>query len=125
MVTCTRPDLAAAVSIFAQYNNCPAVAHWETVTRLFGTRTRDGSYDKGINYNDIDTYADSCWACACGSRIGYFFKIVNNLISWQSKTYCSFQSLSTCETKYVALTAFSKNEKYSNFSRQYGGFGFR
>ena len=27
LVTCTRPDLAASVSILAQYTNCPTIAH--------------------------------------------------------------------------------------------------
>ena len=31
LVTCTRLDLAASVSILAQYTNCPKIARWDAV----------------------------------------------------------------------------------------------
>ena len=118
LVTCTRPDLATSVSILAQYTNGPTVAHWEAVVRIFGylkgTRALGISYHSGSSTNDVTAYADSSWASDVDnrrSRTGYFFKVANHLISWQSKRQVTV-ALSTCEAEYMALSAAVQESSY-------------
>ena len=118
LVTCTRPDLATSVSILAQYTNGPTVAHWEAVLRIFGylkgTRALGISYHSGSSTNGVTAYADSSWASDVDnrpSRTGYFFKVANHLISWQSKRQVTV-ALSTCEAEYMALSAAVQESSY-------------
>ena len=45
------------------------------------------------------------------SHTGYFFKVANHLISWQSKRQI-IVVLSTCEAKYMALSAAVQESSY-------------
>jgi len=110
--------LATSVSILAQYTNCPTIAHWDAVVRIFGylkgTRNLGISYNKTAVNNGITAYADSSWASDIDtrrSRTGYFFKVANHLLSWQGKQQVTV-ALSTCEAEYMALSAAVQESSY-------------
>jgi hypothetical protein len=112
LVTCSRPDIAAPVSILSAYNAAPTVAHWEALLRVLaylkGTRTLGLSFSKSPHVpSGLVGFADSTWGSDVSSRrsrTGYLFRLNGHLVSWQSKLQPTV-ALSTCEAEYMALSS--------------------
>ena len=90
LATCTRPDLAAAVSELSKFSQNPGVAHWEGVKRVL--RYVSGTVGDGLLYKrgaqvEVWGYSDaghaSCQETSKG-RSGYVFLSAGAAISWRS-----------------------------------------
>lgn len=112
-VSCTRPDLAFAVSRLSQYLNAPTQVHLSCVKHVLRYVKR--TLDFGLHFRKCDQadqnlkiigYSDADWANAEDRKSvsGYCFVLQKNgpLISWKSKKQ-TCTALSTCESEYVAL----------------------
>ena len=120
LATCTRPDIAAAVSTLSRYNVNPGMAHWEGVQHVL--RYLKGTSGEVICYKEgqptrIGGYCDAshltCPDTGC-SRGGYVFLSAGGAISWQSKLLAN-SNLSTCESEYML---FSSAATEASFLRQ-------
>jgi transposase InsO family protein len=111
LMTCTRPDLAAAVSLLSRYLSDPKEEHWIGVKRLL--RYLCGTVSLGLLFNaehgmdKLVGYSDADYASDKDSRksvTGYVFILGNCVISWASKKQATV-ALSTAESEYMALSA--------------------
>ena len=120
LATCTRPDIAAAVSTLSRYNANPGMAHWEGVQHVL--RYLKGTSGEGICYKGgqpttLWGYCDASHLTCPDtgrSRGGYVFLSAGGAISWQSKLLPN-SSLSTCESEYMQ---FSSAATEASFLRQ-------
>ncbi|KAI5662789.1 hypothetical protein M9H77_22112 [Catharanthus roseus] len=110
-LTLTRPELAYAVYILAQFMHAPRRAHWNAAIRV--VRYLKGSPGRGILLQSdspilLITYCDSDWATCPITRCyitGYFISLGGSPISWKTKKQ-HIVSRSSAETEYrsMALT---------------------
>ena len=120
LATCTRPDIAAAVSTLSRYNANPGMAHWEGVQHVL--RYLKGTSGEGICYRRGEPttlwgYCDASHLTCPDtgrSRGGYVFLSAGGAISWQSKLLAN-SSLSSCESEYMQ---FSTAATEASFLRQ-------
>jgi transposase InsO family protein len=112
--TCTRPDIAFAVSQVAQFSTNPAKAHWEAVKRILsylrGTITSGICYGGVQERNMLLTYSDSDYAGDLVTRkstTGVFCFLNGAPVSWSSHRQ-DCVSLSSTEAEYVAASAATK-----------------
>lgn len=108
IVVCTRPDIANAVSILSQFNDCFSETHWKAAKRVL-------RYLKGtINYcltfsktnTEINAFVDADWASNEVDRrsyTGFVFKLGGSTVSWQSRKQKTV-ALSSTEAEYMALS---------------------
>ncbi len=108
LTTCTRPDIAYAVSKVSEHLKNPTEKDWITVKRIL--RYLKGTQEIGLVFGgseakrDLEGWADADWAGDAKSRLsrtGYVFKIAGGAISWSSKKQASI-ALSTAEAEYVS-----------------------
>jgi hypothetical protein len=111
-MTCTRPDIAFAVSKLSTFNNNFTMEHWKLAKRILrylkGTSTYRLTYSKSGEF--LEGYADADFAndkIDRLSRTGYVFKFAKGAVAWESKKQ-SCVALSTTEAEYVSLTACAK-----------------
>ena len=109
----TRPDIAFAVTKLAQFAANPSKEHLDKaryiVRYLAGTANYalvfNGASNKGlIAYTDSDYAADPVKR---RSTTGYFFKLANGIITWQSRAQKTI-ALSATEAEYMALSDCSR-----------------
>jgi len=105
----TRPDIAYAVTVMSQFAVNPSCKHLDKALYiccyLAGTPeyclVYEGQSNKGlIAYTDSDWTADPI---KHQSVTGFFFKLANSIISWQSHSQKTVALLST-EAEYMALS---------------------
>lgn len=64
IAVCSRPDIAHAVSVLSQFNECYTEVHWKAAKRLL--RYLKGTSHYSLNFRkgclDINGYADADWA---------------------------------------------------------------
>lgn len=64
LATCTRPDIAFAVSHLSQFNNCFDESHWKAVKRVL--RYLKGTSNVGLSFEKtkehLSGYTDADWA---------------------------------------------------------------
>ncbi|BES97325.1 Hydra magnipapillata [Nesidiocoris tenuis] len=111
LATCTRPDIAYAVSYLSQFNSCYKNEHWLAAKRVLrylkGTKTMGLKFKKsGI---PIFGHSDANWGnCADGrSYTGFCFTYAGSVISWEAKKQRTVAQ-STAESEYMALTESAK-----------------
>jgi hypothetical protein len=117
----TRPDIAYAVNILAQFQQAPTESDWSAMHRLM--RYLRGSWDYGLYYRRealhdfmvfaVDSvpeiipigYADASYAEDEGrkSRSGHVFLMAGAAVTWRSKKQATV-SLSSTEAEYIALS---------------------
>ena len=91
--TCTRPDIAFAVSNVAKYCSRPSKKHWTSVKRIL--RYLKATNDHGLFYcktSEKVGYTDAGWAGDINyyrSTSGYVFKLGGAAISWKSQKQTS------------------------------------
>lgn len=107
----TRPDIAFAVSIVAQFGTNPGPIHWETVKRIFhylaGTKKLALTYGGGKQGLEGFMDADGASQEHHHAISGYAFILDGGAISWASKKQ-ELVTLSTTEAEYVAATHAAK-----------------
>ncbi|CAH1446111.1 unnamed protein product [Lactuca virosa] len=112
-MTCTRPDVAFALSMVNRYQGNPGKAHWTAVKNIlkYLRRTKDwvltlsGSYDlRVLGYNDASFQTDRD---NFRSQSGWVFPLNGGEISWKSSKQETVAD-STCESEYIAAKRGSK-----------------
>jgi hypothetical protein len=103
--TCTRPDLAYAVSKAARKMKNPSHEDWKAVKRIF--RYLNGTQEYGLQLGgegfDLTAYVDADWGRdpeTKRSRSGNVLYCGSTAISWYSKLQPGRQALSTVEAEY-------------------------
>ena len=102
----TRPDIAQAVVILAQFNSSPSKAHLTAVKCVFWYLK--GTAQLQLQYKETDTnvegYSDADWASDSDDRrstSGSVFMMSGGTISWTSKKQLTV-ALSMSESEYIA-----------------------
>ena len=90
VMTCTRPDVAFALSMVSKYQGNPGKAHWTTVKKIlkFLQRTKDwlltlgGSDDLRVTrYSDVSFQID---IDNFRSESGWVFTLNGGAVTWKS-----------------------------------------
>jgi hypothetical protein len=103
----TRPDIAFATSILAQFAENPGNIHWEGVKRVF--RYLKGTKGMALVYGGVRrglegfTDADGASQEHRHAITGFAFLIDGGAVTWSSKKQ-SLVTLSTAEAEYVAAS---------------------
>ena len=121
LVSCTRPDIANAVSQLSQCVSHPLREHLAAAKHVL--RYLRGSAQLGITYSsgadpDADTvlvgYADASYGTVPHTRrsiTGYVFMVANGAVSWKTKVQPTV-ALSTAEAEYMAACAAVQEAKF-------------
>jgi hypothetical protein len=118
-VTCTRPDIAFAVSQCASFNANPGPSHMAAARRIL--RFLKGTSADGIGFNaaseyglDLIGFADSDWAGDSDTRRstgGYVFVLAGGAVSWSSKLQ-RVVALSSSEAEFISIADAVAEAKY-------------
>jgi hypothetical protein len=116
-MTCTRPDLAFAVSLVSRYAANPKEVHWTLLKRVLKYLKGSKNYclrlgtgkEKGCQTPSLTLkgFADADWGSDTQTRkstTGYLFFLGDGAISWCSKRQATV-ALSTAEAEYMASSA--------------------
>lgn len=117
LATCTRPDIAAAVSELSKFSQNPGSAHWEGVKRVL--RYVSGTISDGLMYRrgaqvEVWGYSDAGHAGdkeTSRGRTGYVFLSAGAAISWRS-SMMKLVTHSSCESEYVGLSEAGNEAVY-------------
>ncbi len=103
---CTRPDIAAAVSVVSRFLEKPKPIHIQLVIRIL--QYLNNTLDYALIYKpsknvELTGYVDASYANEIGykSRTGYTFLLSGSLVSWYSGTQ-SVVAQSAAEAEYYA-----------------------
>lgn len=116
LAVATRPDIAHAVSVLAQFNDCNTRAHWQVAKRVLRYLKRTCNYGIIFRKSDaeIAAYVDADWGrCKLGRRsyTGYVFNMSMGPISWKSQKQRTV-AMSSTEAEYVAIAEAVKHALY-------------
>ena len=117
LATCTRPDLAAAVSELSKFSQNPGVTHWEGVKRVLryvSCTAGDGLLYKRGAQIEVWGYSDAGHAGdreTSKGRSGYVFMSAGAAISWRS-SMMKLVTHSSCESEYVGLSEAGNEAVY-------------
>ena len=126
--TCTRPDIAFAVSNVSRFMSNPGMVHWTAAKRIL--RYLKGTKDLKLKFNpDCDLklsgYCDADWGGELDTRrstTGYTFLYGNCGISWKSKLQKTV-ALSSAEAEYMGITAATQECMYLRSLLRSLGYG--
>ncbi|KAJ0850834.1 putative RNA-directed DNA polymerase [Helianthus annuus] len=120
LMTCTRPDLAYAVSRLSRYTSNPCADHWKAITRVL--RYIRYTRDYGLHYTRqpavIEGYTDANWISDnkdSKSTSGYVFTLGGAAIAWKSSKQTVI-ARSTMESEFIAL---DKSGEEAEWLRQF------
>ena len=120
LMTCTRPDLAYAVSRLSRYTSNPSEDHWKAITRVL--RYIRYTRDYGLHYTRdpavIEGYTDANWISDIKdhrSTSGYVFTLAGAAIAWKSSKQTVI-ARSTMESEFVAI---DKSGEEAEWLRQF------
>ena len=109
----TRPDIAYAVTKMSQFSANPSQEHLDKALYICCYLAGTSKYAlvfNGPSNKGLIAYTDSDWAgdpIKRRSVTGYFFKLADGIISWQSRSQKTV-ALSSTEAKYMALSDCSR-----------------
>jgi hypothetical protein len=112
-MTCTRADIAFAVSTVSRFCSNYGTAHWVAVKRIMRYLKGTAHYRLQLGGGAqvlLSGYCDADWAGDLDERkstTGYAFYIGDGLVSWNSKRQTTV-ALSTAEAEYMAATQATK-----------------
>ena len=118
--TCTRPDIAWAVSKLSQHLSKPKYVHLtmakHVLRYLKGTLDYELVYERSSEPLQLIAFSDADWASSVEDRkstTGYCFSLTKNgaVISWKSKKQPTV-ALSTCEAEYMGLGSTTQESLY-------------
>ncbi|KAJ9535661.1 LOW QUALITY PROTEIN: hypothetical protein OSB04_un001195 [Centaurea solstitialis] len=104
LMSCTRLDLAYAVSKLSKYTSNASVEYWRSITRLL-RYTRECGLHYGRYPTVIKGYSDANWISDIKdsrSTSGYVFTLGSATISWKSSKK-TIIARSTMESEFIAL----------------------
>lgn len=112
----SRPDIAHAVSVLSQFNNCYDEIHYKCAKRVL--RYLKGTSDFALTFRksgklELLGYVDADWGGSYDRKsfTGLMFILGENLITWESrKQRCV--ALSSTEAEYIGLSQASKEAIY-------------
>jgi hypothetical protein len=102
----TRPDLTYSVNLLARYSNLLSAKHWNALDILIGYIKRTSSLTPTFRNTGgkLELWSNSNWGGEHErSTSCHFIKHNGNPISWAAKQQ-TVVALSTCATKYIALS---------------------
>ena len=119
VMTCTRPDLCYIVTKLSQNMTNPTTTHLtmakHVLRYLKGTIDRCLTFRKSSEPLGLVCFCDADWANAEDRKsvTGYSFQLSSwgPLISWKIRKQRTV-ALSTCEAKYMALSAATQEAKF-------------
>ena len=107
LMSCTRPDIAYAVSKLSRYTSNPNGDHWKGIVRVL--RYLRYTRDYGLHYircpDVLEGYSDANWISDVKnskSTSGYVFTLAGAAISWKSSKQTVI-ARSTMESEFIAL----------------------
>ncbi|KAK6160134.1 hypothetical protein DH2020_003515 [Rehmannia glutinosa] len=107
LMSCTRPDIAYAVSKLSRYTSNPGHDHWKGIVRIL--RYLRYTRDFGLHYTRypavIEGYSDANWISDIKdskSTSGFVFTLGGAAISWKSSKQTVI-ARSTMESEFIAL----------------------
>ena len=107
LMSCTRPDIAYAVSKLSRYTSNPGTDHWKGIVRVLKYLRFTRSY--GLHYTRfpavLEGYSDASWISDIKdskSTSGYVFTLGGAAVSWKSSKQTVI-TRSTMESEFVAL----------------------
>ncbi|KMQ88628.1 retrovirus-related pol polyprotein from transposon tnt 1-94 [Lasius niger] len=125
----TRPDIAHAVSVLCQFNDCFDKSHWSAAKRVL--RYLKGTENFGITYtkkpDDLTGYVDADWGGSIDDRRSFTeltFVLSGAAISWTSRKQRTV-ALSSTEAEYLGLTDAVKEALHLNQFLKELGFNIR
>ncbi|KAJ9553064.1 LOW QUALITY PROTEIN: hypothetical protein OSB04_017109 [Centaurea solstitialis] len=112
LMSCTRLDLAYAVSKLSRYTSNASVEYWRSITRLlrYLRYTRECGLHYGRYPTVIKGYSDANWISDIKysrSTSGYVFTLGSATISWKSSKK-TIITRSTMESEFIALDKCGK-----------------
>ncbi|CAH1444067.1 unnamed protein product [Lactuca virosa] len=120
LMSCTRPDLAFAISRLSRYTSNPSAEHWKCIKRLLQYLRYTHNY--GLHYTRypevIEGYSDVNWISNIKdskSTSGFLFTLGGGAISWKSSKQTVI-ARSTMESKFIAL---DKSGEEAEWLRQF------
>ena len=115
--TCTRPDIAVAVSMLCGHMRKHSKQHWTAAKHVL--RYLKGTSNATIQYNGtanayLSAFSDASYATdpvKCRSRTGYVLFFASGPVSWHTKLQPTIAT-SSAEAEYMALTQTAKEIQY-------------
>ncbi|XP_035845722.1 secreted RxLR effector protein 161-like [Helianthus annuus] len=125
LISCTRPDLAYAVSRLSRYTNNPSSEQWKGITRLlrYLRYTRNYGLHYGYNPAVVEGFNDANWISDTKdsrSTSGYVFTLGGVAISWKSSKQTHI-ARSTTESEFIALDKAGEEAEWLRQSAMYNG----
>ncbi|XP_075486367.1 secreted RxLR effector protein 161-like [Primulina tabacum] len=112
LMSCTRPDIAYAVSKLSRFTSNPGVEHWKEIIILL--RYLRYNRDHGLHYTRypavIEGYSDANWISDMKdskSTNGFVFTLRGAVIAWKSSKQ-NVIARSTMEYEFIALEKCAK-----------------
>ena len=116
LMSCTRPDIAYAVSKLSRYTSNPNGDHWKGIVRVL--RYLRYTRDYGLHYIRysavLEGYSDANWISDVKNSkwtSGYVFTLAGAAISWKSSKQTVI-ARSTMESKFIALDKCGEEAKW-------------
>jgi hypothetical protein len=110
----TRPDIAFAVNVLAQFASSPTLAHWLIVKHLlcylFGLTSVGIHFSRSNEDHNLTGWADADYGTLLVSKksmLGYVICFHNNPISWTTKKQLVVAQ-STTEAEFIAINKCAK-----------------
>ncbi|RVW64853.1 Retrovirus-related Pol polyprotein from transposon TNT 1-94 [Vitis vinifera] len=107
LMSCTRPDIAYAVSKLSRYTSNPGAKHWQGIIRVL--KYLRFTRDYGLHYMRypavLEGYSDANWISNVKdskSHSGYVFTLGGAAVSWKSSKQTVI-ARSTMESEFIAL----------------------
>ncbi|RVW17127.1 Retrovirus-related Pol polyprotein from transposon TNT 1-94 [Vitis vinifera] len=107
LMSCTRPDIAYAISKLSRYTSNPGAKHWQGIIRVL--KYLRFTRDYGLHYTRypavLEGYSDANWISNVKdskSHSGYVFTLGGAAMSWKSSKQTVI-ARSTMESEFIAL----------------------
>lgn len=113
----TRPDIVFSVNFLSQFNNCYTKEHWAYAKRVLKYLKKTKSIClkfSASGNNQLEAFVDADWASNAIDRrsyTGYFFRLSNCAISWETKKQVTV-ALSSTEAEYMGISECCKEAVY-------------